>query len=1057
MRSFTVLTIFIALAITGCALMPLLPVKLVPSETLPSLTVKFSMRGNSARTVEAEVTSRLESVLARVKGVKDIESKSRAGSGQVSVSFDRHADMDHTRFEVSTLVRQVWGDMPEGVSYPSISMRQADKEGARPFMTLTLNAPAEPGVIMAYGEKNLKPLLARIPGVGKVEISGAQPAEWRLLYDTDRLATLGLTPSDLRSAILQHYDTEFLGMTEVETDGKREWLRLTLRSAGAEGGFDAARITVATPSGKAVPIDKLVSAVHGEADPSGYFRINGLNSVYVSISADAEANQLDVAEGVRDVIRGFRDAMPAGYSVTTSYDATEGIHEELDKIYFRSGLTVLILLLFVGLATFSVRYVLLIAIGLTINLAVAVLLYYFSGVEIQIYSLAGITISLNLIIDNLIVMTDHYMRRHDRKAFTAILAATLTTAGALSVVFFMDEKTRLSMQDFVAVVIINLAVSLAVALWLVPALVERLGMDKRGKRAVKGRRLRRRAALILSNAYAGTVGFIVRFRVAAIILVVLAFGLPVFLIPERLEGGEAWKEKYNKVFGSASYKENVKPWVESVLGGTLRLFVEKVYNGSYWDRDPGEPVLGINASLPNGATLEQMNSLVKKMEQYLAGFPEIRQFQTSISGPGRASISVFFVKEHQRDGFPYRLKSEVVSKALTLGGGSWTVYGLDDMGFSNDVRENAGNYRVKLTGYNYDQLYAWAERTRDTLLSHRRIKEVTIASEFSYWKEDYSEYRLEVDRTLLAKHGLDVGRLFAAIEPTFGRAVSTATVAGENGSERICLYSRQGADYDIFTLMRQPFRVGSKTVVLSDVATLEKRLAPPDIVKRNQEYVLCLQYEYIGSDKQGDRVLGEDLAKINSLMPVGYRAESESRRWQRDEDKGKYWLLLLVAVIIFFTTSILFNSLRQPFAIIFIIPVSFIGVFSVFYLFRLNFDQGGFASFILLAGITVNAAIYILSELNSLRRRHPRASVRRLYIRAVRVKIVPILLTVLSTILGFIPFVVGESRESFWFPLAVGTMGGLAMSLIAILFIFPVFVVGKRSGRGANHRRKGSR
>lgn len=200
----------------------------------------------------------------------------------------------------------------------------------------------------------------------------------------------------------------------------------------------------------------------------------------MNLTADADANQLEVAENVRAVVGSFSENMPAGYSLTTAYDATEEIEEELDKIYFRSGLTVLILLLFVGLATLSARYVLLIAVGLTVNLAVAVLLYYMGHIEIQIYSLAGITISLNLIIDNLIVMTDHYVRRRDRAAFTSILAATMTTVGALSVVFFMDEKTRLSLQDFVAVVIVNLTVSLAVALWLVPALVERLGMKGRG-------------------------------------------------------------------------------------------------------------------------------------------------------------------------------------------------------------------------------------------------------------------------------------------------------------------------------------------------------------------------------------------------------------------------------------------------------------------------------------------------------------------------------------------------------------------------------------------------
>lgn len=139
-------------------------------------------------------------------------------------------------------------------------------------------------------------------------------------------------------------------------------------------------------------------------------------------------------------------------------------------------------------------------------------------------------------------------------------------------------------------------------------------------------------------------------------------------------------------FSAVRFIRKIKPVTDVALGGTLRLFVEKVYNGSYWDHELGEPVLSINATLPNGATLEQMNTLIKKMELYLSGFPEIRQFQTSISNARRASISVMFKKEFQHNGFPYTLKGNVISKALTLGGGAWSVHGLEDQGFSNDVR-----------------------------------------------------------------------------------------------------------------------------------------------------------------------------------------------------------------------------------------------------------------------------------------------------------------------------------------------------------------------------------
>lgn len=158
------------------------------------------------------------------------------------------------------------------------------------------------------------------------------------------------------------------------------------------------------------------------------------------------------------------------------------------------------------------------------------------------------------------------------------------------------------------------------------------------------------------------------------------------------------------------------------------------------------------------------------------------------------------------------------------------------------------------------------------------------------------------------------------------------------------------------------------------------------------------------------------------------------------DDNSQYLLLLVVISIIFFISAILFNSLSQPLAIIFVIPVSYIGVFLTFYLFGLNFDQGGFASFVLLCGITVNASIYILSEYNAIRRSFPKLSPLRAYTKAWNVKIIPIFLTVMSTILGFVPFMIGD-KTPFWFPLAAGTIGGLVMSVIGIFIYLPVLSV----------------
>ncbi|MBQ4590093.1 MAG: efflux RND transporter permease subunit [Bacteroidaceae bacterium] len=1042
---FTLIVTFVCLSLVGLALMPLLPVKLSPSRTLPGLTVSFTMPGNSSRVIEAEVTSRLEAMLSRVKGVKGINSTSDNGSGSITLEMDKHADMDATRFEVSTIVRQTWPQLPEGVSYPQIHASRSNTNASRPFMTYTLNAPSAPFLIQRYAEENIKPVLGQLKGVYKVDLTGATPMEWQLEYDNVQLSQLGITLSDIQSAISGHYEKEFLGICSIEKDtNDREWIRLVRTATGKETEFHPGDIRLKTADGTLVGLDKLVKVMHVEAEPTSYYRINGLNSIYLNLTAEETANQLELSKQVKLKMFELEQKMPAGYEVHVGYDATEYIQKELDKIYFRTGLTILILLVFVALITWNLRYLFLIVTSLSVNIAIAFIFYYAFGLEMQLYSLAGITISLNLVIDNTIVMTDHIRNRHNLKAFVSVLAATLTTVGALVIIFFLDDKLRLDLQDFAAVVIINLLVSLFVALFFVPAMIEKIKLIDTKKKQLRS--WVKRPAVYFSRVYQRLIGWFCRYRVLACILLVLAFGLPVFLLPEKMEGEGIVAEYYNKVFNNSTYKEKVKPIVDKALGGSLRLFVDKVYSGSYFNRDEGETVLSITATMPNGTTLEQMNVLIKKMETYLTEFKEIKQFQTSIYSSRRASIQVYFTKEHQHSGFPYTLKANVISKALQLGGGSWGVYGLQDQGFSNDVRESAGSFRVKMYGYNYDELAYWGEKLKEKLLGHRRIKEVTINSEFSWWKDDYSEFFLDLDKHRLAKENITGMQLFTALRPVFGRDISCGTIVYDNQPEVLRLTSHQSSEYDVWSLANIPFQINGKNYKLADFATVEKGASPQKVAKEDQQYRLCLQYEYIGSGEQGRKLLKKDLEEFNAGLPMGYVAEDEQQSWSwGKKDNKQYALLLIVISIIFFTTSILFNSLKQPLAIIFVIPISYIGVFLTFYLFGLNFDQGGFASFVLLCGITVNASIYILNEYNAVRRRFPKLVPVRAFVKAWNAKIVPIFLTVVSTILGFIPFMVGTGKEAFWFPLAAGTIGGLAMSIVGIFIFLPIFTLKKQS------------
>jgi multidrug efflux pump subunit AcrB len=1043
--SFSTILVFLCLTIIGIALIPSLPIKLSPSKALPTINVGFSLSGQSSKVVESEVTSKLEAMLSRLEGIQSISSTSGNGWGQININLDKYVDIDVARFEVATIIRQTRPSLPPTTSYPTISVSKSDDNSNRPFISYTVNAPNNLTQIFDFTEKKIKPKLANIKGIDRIDVSGSTPMEYRIEYDVEELNKMGVTASDIQQAISNYLSKEFLGEGMVEqSSGQKSLIRVLLTSSNNKRNtFDCSKIVLKTPSGQLINLDRIVTVKHQQAESQSIYRINGLNSIYLSVVAKETANQLSLSDMVKAEMNQIQSILPKGYEVHISYDATEYIREELTKIYIRSGLTLLILLLFVLLVYRSFKYLLLISISLVINLSIAVIIYYLLKLEIHLYSLAGITISVTLIIDNIIVMSDQIMRRKNMYVFLAITAGTLTSIGALSMVFFMDDKIKLNLQDFALVLIVNTLVSLFVVLFVVPVLLDffKIGDSpkKRKKRSFLKKVRWNRVSVWLNRIYGKYCVFACRWKKLLITLLILGFGLPIFMLPDKLEGNEKWKEKYNQTFGSTFYKETIKPYTDNILGGSLRLFVQKVYEGSYFT-DRQETSLYVTATLPNGSTIKQMNFLIQRMESYLSQFKEIKQFQTSIQSSRRANISIYFTKGEQNTGFPNLLKSNLISKALELGGGSWSVYGLGDA-FNNDVSESAGSYQAELYGYNYDELKVWAEKLKSKLLEFRRIKEVNINSEFSWYKDDYQEFEFNLNKKLLAERGIVPYQLFRTLDNTMSKSNYAGVVFTDQGQERIYLESKQAQSYDIWNLSHTQMNSNQKDVKLNEVAKIEKGQAPQNIFKENQQYRLCVQFEYIGASEQGQKVLENVVDDFKKELPMGYTIDNKNGRnnyWNKENSK-QYGLLFLILIIIFFLSSILFNSLKLPFAILFVIPVSFIGIFLTFYLFKLNFDQGGFASFVLLCGLTVNANIYIIDEFGRIMKQ-TKLSRLQAYVKAWSIKMRPILLTMISTSLGFMPFIIGSNKEAFWFPLAAGTIGGLLFSLLGIILFLPIFL-----------------
>ncbi len=1070
--TFTINILFVMLIIIGAAVIPLLSLQLNPTRYLPSLTISWSWPEAPVRVVEQEVTTVLEGVLSTVTGVKKISSSTNNENGRITVEFDKNIDLRAKRFEVASLLRESRKRLPQAVSFPVVGMNMPSNQSGSTILSFQINGNANTSYIYTLAEELIKPRISIIEGVYTVNLYGATPQQWEVVYDQEKLASAGISSSKISASINNYLlEREIGGATEKGNDGlsKRTYLTLT---GNNKDEFRWDDIPVTKQAGRIIHLTDVARVKLIEQPPQSYYRINGLNTVNLTVSAGKNVNNIKVADAVKAEIETIKKELPPGYSIRTSVDNTTFIREEITKNIYRAILSVILLLLFVLLISREFKYLLIITISLIANIFIAFIFYYLFKLEIHLYSLAGITVSFGIIINNTIVMTDHIRYHKNRKVGVSLLAATLTTIGALVVIFFLDEASKITLSDFAAVVIINLAVSLAVALFFIPSLIEKIRLSPKFNALVVKRK---RRVVRFSKLYLKSINFIIRFRVALIIIAILIFGLPVFYLPDSLPKDRknnqdnteltVFQKTYNKTLGNPKYVQSVKPIVNKLLGGTFRLFSEKVKGSSFYYYGNSDEVqrtkLTVNIGLSEeGLTISDLNTTCSGLENMLAACGEIEMFTTSIYGAEDATVSISFKPEFDFSIFPFVLKVRIEDYMNGIGSYHATVYGVGKA-FSNQVYSDyiRTTYSVKMRGYNYDELYSYSEALRERLIASGkgRIKEVFILGGTSEGymigggnKKSYRN-RLEMDKYYLTGTSSDVALAFSEAQ-RFSRSSPAFKRAFINGElTPVSVKSLQSEEYDYWSFENAPLITHSGyRVKMKDFSNVTREVSNNTISREDQQYVITVGYDFIGNYELGKLILDRNIDETSAMLPLGYTSQSGSYNYSWNQKSTNYWLIILVILIIYFICSILLESFKQPFTVISLIPFSFVGVFLTFHLFKITPDEGVFAALILLCGIVVNATLYILNDFNSIRKRKPLLPVREAYLKAFNGKIIPIFLTKISTIIGLIPFLLSGKDERFWFALAAGTIGGLVFSLIGLFVYQPIMM------RGAGHRAQGT-
>ncbi|GAB3233219.1 efflux RND transporter permease subunit [Algoriphagus aestuariicola] len=1028
MTPFRVLVAFVVLGILGFATVPLLSVDLNPREREPVLSVGFGIPQSSPEIIEKLGTSPLEGAFSQLSELKSITSTSNYDQGSITLRFDKKADMELKKFEVLALIRQVYPKLDERLSYPVVTQSAESRTDFKtPILTYSINGPFASFEIKKIAEDVVKPALTQFAEVEEVQVRGANDLQVFVTFDAQKMQAFGISRSFLGQQIAEAFGQKYPG-TVYTSEGKTLFVTLDRKLHRLE---QLENLLILQTGGMEVLLRDIAQVTLEEAEATRYYRINGNNSVTLAVYNRDGVNKVLLAKELRASVEAAKTNLPAGFEVRLENDDTEFLEKELNKIYQRSGLSILILIAFVFLINRNLKYLSILFLGILVNLSLTAMVLYFLKVDLQLYSIAGLTISFGLIVDNAIVMMDHLHKHRNRKVFLALMAASLTTVAALLMVLLLPEEDRRNLTEFSIVVSVMLGISLVIALFFTPAFYELLFKES----AKEGRKFtlpQLRTHVSWLNRYESGIAFTARYRKSFLLAIILLFGTPVFFLPAKWEG----REWYNKTVGNAFYQEEIRPYVDKALGGTLRMFVRGVYEKSVY-REPEKTRLYVSARLPFGNTLEQMDLIIREFEEYLKGVEGIDQFVTYVMSGQQAQIQITFDEVYENGALPYQLKGRLSVKSTDWSGVAWNIYGVGQGFYTGGGSDQIPSFRVEMKGYNFDELERQADILAEKLKKHKRIPEVNTNERASYSEQKTQEYVLRLDQNHIALGGTSQYEVLTMLQDLSKPRMNSAYLTLADQNYGLMIREKQSEDFSKFDLEKRGLVSGEdKILKVADFGTLNLETTTNALHKEDRQYIRVVSFEYMGSAKFGNEYLQEVLEEMKAEMPIGYEAKKQEWSWGTEQAKRQYGLLGLLILGIFFICTILFENFRQPFFILFLIPISFIGLFLIFAVGGFNFDRGGFAAFVMLGGLAVNAGIFILNDLNN----RASGAFNRNVLKSIASKAIPILLTVFSTCFGLLPFILEGQNEIFWFSLAIGTIGGLVFSLIGVFWILPVMM-----------------
>lgn len=1013
-----------------------LQVVFAPKERVLTYTIQCSVSQMEVEDVEQLVTSVIESEVANLPGIKHIHSTSYAHFSKVWFELNDISQEEEMKLRIHSLLREIYASLPRQCSFPRLIRGVVgDKSIPLHIYNLVLNQEIEKALPVL--QKDLIIPLSAIKGISDVQIDGITRKMLQVKVIPSKLQQLGLTMEDVERLIYSQRGVKLLDRPRQD-DQIKVYLDLSISSWQL-----LSDMPIIKKEGTLFYLRDVAHLKMIEMPQNQGYRINGHPCLKVTIYTGSDVNILEVNKKIERVTSSFSSNRSSVARLSLAKDRSVEVSRSLSSLMYRSFFSLIILLLLVLLSYRKVKYLWILFCGLAVNVLWSICFISLLDIQIHIFSVAGIAISFGMILDNAVVSLDHYRKYQNRSNFIAIVAASLTTILAISIVFLLPVSEQKNLVDFALIIMIMLGVSLVIAAYFTPAMFHLVGLDKEIETEKK-----RKGTFLMKRSYSlyrRLIFWISKKRRWVMIFMILLLGLPLHLIPPKIEGDGVFVKGYNQTLGSPLYNQTIRPVVNKCLGGFIYAFYTNVYEQN-WSVETKEYCLEVSFYLPDGHQYKHLVSLVDELEKVIVQYPGYQKFETTISASLKGTIKVYYTAEtFERC---RKVKKALMLMALKRNGASWTIGGYGRQ-FTSGLAAKRRDYIIKVQGFPYKTLGYWANVIADSLRQNKRAIEINDNDRIGSFDLMKTVYVAVPNAQKLYNKGYSVAQWQRMV--TYNHAPMYASSEIELGGEDIPVqFSMVSSVPFSFNRIQEGhfFTSSGNTFKSENAVQISKKQFATTINKNDRKYVRSVGFNYTGGQNFAERYLNKTMKKIEPLLPPGYQwsyTPVHEVEEKIEEGLAKGWLLCILFVEIFFVCAILFNSLRMPFWIIMTIPFSFIGILIPFVCFNLLFDQGGYVSFVFLGGLVVNATIFIVEqyryELNKGRDQ------RTALLKSLWNKCFTILVTISSTIIGLLPFILDGQKLPFWYSFSVGTIGGLLFSIFVIFLFLPSLMCPKDHNR----------